>query len=58
MSVGQGKALRAHQHKMNRVTAKTNSKVADIKERSDAKKALAKKRALAISSRARGGPNG
>ncbi len=49
MSVGQGKALRAHQHKMNRVTAKTNTKVAGIKDRADAKKALAKKRSLSIS---------
>ena len=38
MSVGQGKSLRAHQHKFVSMISKTRSKVMGIKERVEAEK--------------------
>ena len=35
MSIGQGKFLRAHQHKHHRKLDKTNAKIMSIKERMD-----------------------
>lgn len=49
MSVGQGKSLRAHQHKMHRAMDKTKVKIMGIKERVDAKKILSRSRIQAMS---------
>ena len=45
MSVGQGKSLRAHQHKMNRKVGKTAAQVITIKDRQDRQRSLAQQRA-------------
>lgn len=43
MSVGQGKALRAHQHKHHQKVRRSDAKLAGIKDRMEQRKAAARK---------------